>query len=228
MRAVARRARSVELSPVLNLALTFVTALLLGMRHATDPDHIVAVSTIVSREQSVWRASRIGALWGLGHTLTIFLVGGAIILFKVAFTPRLGLSMEFSVAVMLVLLGLLNLFDVRPRTEAPARLRPFLIGVVHGLAGSAAATLLILPLIDDPRWAVLYLVVFGVGTIVGMTLITLAIAAPAVFAAGRVQRIERGVRLASGAVSLVFGLYLGWKIGVEDGLFGPNPQWTPQ
>src|SRR5579863_2445622 len=104
---------------MLTLTLTFITSLLLGMRHATDADHIVAVSTIVSREKSVWRSSGVGALWGLGHTLTIFIVGGAIILFKLAFSPRLGLSMEMTVALMLVLLGLLNLFNVR---AAPSRM----------------------------------------------------------------------------------------------------------
>src|SRR5918999_1973014 len=78
---------------------------LLGMRHATDPDHVVAVTTIVSQQRSVARAARIGALWGAGHTATIVLVGGAILLFRLAVPPRLGLAMEFVVAVMLVLLG---------------------------------------------------------------------------------------------------------------------------
>src|SRR6478672_3892437 len=99
----------------MSLFLTFITSLLLGMRHATDPDHVVAVTTIVSRERSAWTAGAIGALWGVGHTLTI-LVGGAIILLKLAFTARLGLSLEFAVACMLVVLGAMNLLDVRPRT----------------------------------------------------------------------------------------------------------------
>jgi high-affinity nickel-transport protein len=213
---------------VLNLLLTFVTSLLLGMRHATDADHIVAVSTIVAHERSVWRASRVGAIWGLGHTLTIFVVGGAIILFKLAFTPRLGLSMELSVALMLVVLGLLNLFDVRWRAGSQSTTRPFVVGAVHGMAGSAAVTLLILPLIEDPRWAVLYLVVFGAGTMAGMALVTAAIAAPVMYRPARMQRVERSIRLVSGAVSLVFGLYLGYKIGFVNGLFSAQPHWTPQ
>src|SRR5258706_16330739 len=81
----------------------------LGMRHATDPDHVVAVTTIVSRERRVDRAGGIGMLWGLGHTVTILLVGGAILLFDVVIPPRIGLTMELSVAVMLVLLGILSL-----------------------------------------------------------------------------------------------------------------------
>lgn len=210
----------------MNLFLTFVTSLLLGMRHATDPDHVVAVSTIVSRERSVWKASGVGALWGIGHTLTILLVGGAIIFLEIAFTPRFGLSLEFSVALMLVVLGALNLLDRPARSVATADLRPFFIGVVHGLAGSAAATLLILPLIHDTRWAVLYLAVFGLGTIVGMACVTLAVAAPAVLAATRVHGLQRWIRMSSGAVSLVFGLYLGYRIGFVDGLFTTTPVWV--
>jgi len=211
-----------------NLLLTFVTSLLLGMRHATDPDHVVAVTTIVSRERSIWKSSSVGALWGIGHTLTIFIVGGAIILFKLAFTPRLGLSLEFTVALMLMLLGVLNLLNIPARPATTTNMRPFFVGVVHGLAGSAAATLLILPLIEDIQWAILYLVVFGFGTIAGMAFITLAVAAPAVFAAARVHGLQRWIRVTSGAVSLAFGVYLGYKIGFVDGLFTSLPKWTPQ
>lgn len=207
-----------------SLPLAFVASLLLGMRHATDADHIVAVTTIASRERSVWKAGGIGALWGVGHTLTIFLVGGTIILFKVAFSARLGLSMELTVAIMLVVLGLLNLFNVQTKPSALSTMRPLFVGIVHGLAGSAAATLLILPLIDDPRWAVLYLVVFGFGTIVGMASITLAIAAPSVLASARVGNMQHSLRVVSGAVSLLFGVYLAHKIGFTDGLFLGNPR----
>jgi hypothetical protein len=210
------------------LPLAFVVSLLLGMRHATDADHIVAVSTIVHRERSARRASRIGVLWGLGHTVTIFVVGGAIVLFKLAFTPRLGLSMEFSVALMLMVLGLLNLTRRGTASTEVPQFRPFIVGVVHGMAGSAAATLLILPLIDDPRWALLYLGVFGLGTIAGMAMVTIAIAAPAIYAGARLAGLQRGIRVASGAVSLAFGAYLGYKVGFVDGLFIAQPHWTPQ
>lgn len=213
---------------MLNLLFAFVTSLLLGMRHATDPDHIVAVSTIVSREQSMSRASSIGVLWGAGHTLTIFIVGGMIIAFKLAFTPTIGLSLELVVALMLILLGTLNVLGVNTGTAIMNAVRPFMVGVVHGLAGSAAATLLILPLIDDARWAVLYLLVFGAGTIAGMAVMTLAIAAPAALASTRVAGLQRSLRFASGAVSLCFGVYLSWHIGYVDGLLTGQPRWAPQ
>jgi len=203
--------------------IAFLVSLLLGMRHATDADHIVAVTTIVNRERVAWRSSRIGVMWGLGHTLTIFFVGGAIILFKIAFTARVGLSMEFCVALMLMVLGYLNLTSHAPIGATAPQLRPFLVGVVHGMAGSAAATLLILPLIDDARWAVVYLGVFGIGTIAGMAMVTVAIAAPAIYAGQRLAGLQHGIRIASGTVSLAFGAYLGYKIGFVDGLFLPSP-----
>lgn len=212
----------------MSLFLTFITSLMLGMRHATDPDHIVAVATIVSRERSVGKAAAIGAVWGAGHTITLLLVGGAIIAFKLAFNARLGLSLELCVAIMLIVLGILNLFAVRTRSAAPSASRPFLVGVVHGLAGSAAAALLIVPLMDDPRWAALYLVTFGLGTIVGMSIVTISIAAPSLLAAAHMPSFQRSLRIASGAVSLVFGLYLAQKIGFTDGLFTSQPSWSPR
>src|SRR6202171_3137263 len=86
-----------------------ITGFVLGMRHATDPDHVIAVSTIVSRERSIVKAALIGILWGCGHTITIVAVGAAIIFFGMAIPARVGLTMEFSVGLMLILLGVLNL-----------------------------------------------------------------------------------------------------------------------
>lgn len=212
----------------MSLLLTFLTSLMLGMRHATDPDHIVAVTTIVTRERSVVKAAGLGAIWGLGHTITLLVVGGAIIAFKIGFNARVGLSMELCVAVMLIVLGLLNLFDAKMKGGAPSSSRPFFVGVVHGLAGSAAAALLIVPLMDDPRWAALYLLTFGLGTIVGMSVVTISIAAPSLLAAAHMPNLQRSLRVASGAVSVVFGLYLAHKIGFSDGLFTADPRWTPR
>src|SRR5690242_21095224 len=84
----------------------------LGMRHATDADHVVAIATIVSRERSVVGSALIGAAWGVGHTVTVMAVGAAIIVFGVVIPPRLGMSMELAVGVMLVLLGVLTLTGV--------------------------------------------------------------------------------------------------------------------
>jgi high-affinity nickel-transport protein len=228
--------------------------LFLGMRHSTDPDHVIAVSTITSQERSVRQGALIGVLWGVGHTLTIFLVGSAIILFGLVIPPRVGLSMELSVALMLILLGALNLTGVlgrlsnrftpvnggkvRNRAEnsfdrmmsryGPYQIfRPFVIGLVHGLAGSAAVALLVLTTIRSPLWAIAYLLVFGIGTIVGMMLMTSAMAFPVAYA-GKHLPIARYMAPISGIVSTGFGLFLAYQIGFIDGLFKVSAHWTPQ
>jgi ABC-type nickel/cobalt efflux system permease component RcnA len=244
----------------------FVTVVLLGlflgMRHSTDPDHVVAVSTIVSRQGSIRSSAVIGLLWGLGHTLTIFLVGSAIIVFGVVIPPRLGLSMEFSVALMLILLGILNLTGIiKWMTErlTPAQatanamssaassrrveglvdrfvgklglyqtMRPLVIGLVHGLAGSAAVALLVLSTIKSPFWATAYLLVFGLGTVVGMMIMTTAISAPLVFTGRKFLSLSGHLTTVSGFVSVAFGLFLVYQIGIVDGLFAAQPHWIPQ
>lgn len=260
------------------LALGFV----LGLRHATDPDHVIAVTTIVAREKTPTGATAIGAAWGIGHTMTIMVVGGGIILFGWVIPPRIGLSMEFSVGLMLIALGLFNLrgtisslvssgsvTDAKPahshahahgdyihthkhghapethpheptltplsrldRTFGSARAyrltRPLVVGIVHGLAGSAAVALLVLTTIRNPVYAIWYLLVFGIGTIVGMMVMTAAIIAPFAKAGRRLPRLEGGLKVASGLISLAFGLFVAYRIGFVDGLFTAAPHWTPK
>ncbi len=201
---------------------------LLGVRHAADPDHVVAVSTIATRSRSVGRAAGVGALWGAGHTATILVVGGAIVLFKVTITPRIGLAMELCVATMLIALGITNLVGKPPADDAAfAPLRPVMIGLVHGLAGSAAVALLVLTTIADARWSLAYLLVFGLGTVIGMMLITAAIALPLRFATLKTGGLHQRLRLASGAMSVVLGLFLAHQVGIVDGLFTGEARWTP-
>jgi high-affinity nickel-transport protein len=241
------------MGPISFLSFLFL-GFFMGMRHATDVDHVVAVTTIVSRERSVRHAAMIGVIWGVGHTLTLLLAGGVIILFGIVVPERLGMSLEFSVALMLILLGLLNFknfmrslkstadhhdahgpFESQENAQAARRsswferqlgrlgysgtLRPLVIGVVHGLAGSAAIPLLLLPLIGNPTGAFVYLLIFGVGTIGGMMLITGAMALPISFTAKRSVAFHRGLGFAAGFVSVAFGLFLVYQIGFVDGLF---------
>ncbi|MGB3549865.1 MAG: hypothetical protein WA993_04180 [Candidatus Binatus sp.] len=262
--------------------------LVLGMRHATDPDHVIAVTTILSREHRLVAATRIGVIWGLGHTLTVLLVGAAIIVFKIAIPARLGLAMEFAVAVVLIMLGvgsaasLIRKAATRMRASSsederllvhahahahdgavhlhphvhvhaheniddathhdhriPADalppfaarrplLRSFAVGLVHGLAGSAAIALLVLSAIPQALWATLYLGIFCVGTIIGMGLITTAIATPFMVASRRASWIHQGLVTGSGLLSFGFGLFLAYQIGIVDHLFSAAPIWIPQ
>jgi hypothetical protein len=270
-----------NLAPAGFAALGFV----LGMRHATDPDHVIAVTAILTRERRLTAATRTGVVWGLGHSLTVLIVGCAIILLKIKVPVRLGLAMEFCVGLALIVLGLpaaiallgsitgllgrAHQVAAEPqvphvhshvhshggaahrhvhvhRDEAAAAhqnhlfqagsvyqpvprsaLMSFAVGLVHGLAGSAAIALLVLGAIAKPLWGVAYLAVFCLGTIAGMALITTAIGTPMVLAANRVTRIHRGLALGSGLLSLGFGLLIAYQIGITHGLFSSTPFWTP-
>lgn len=199
---------------------------LLGLRHATDADHVVAVTTIVARERSLARAAWIGAVWGVGHTLTLVLLGGAIIAFRLVIPPRIGLGLEFGVAIMLIGLGYSNIRR-RGEDEAPKLTRPLLIGVVHGLAGSAAVALLVLATIREPWAAAAYLLMFGVGTVFGMMLVTAILAVPALYAGNRMRKIRVSIQVAAGALSIVFGVLLARELIVDGGLFSAVPTWEP-
>jgi ABC-type nickel/cobalt efflux system permease component RcnA len=225
----------------MTLLATLLLGFFLGVRHATDPDHVVAVSTIVGREPSRRGALWIGAAWGVGHTATILAVGGAIVIFNLVIPARLGLSMELTVAVMLVVLGLLNLrsavqrldevtghADHPPPLSGSRYLRPLVVGVLHGLAGSAAIALLVLGTVRQPLWGFLYLALFGVGTVVGMMFLTTAMSVPLAHASRRFASFDRLLARTTGLLSLAFGLYLVYRVGFVDGLFTSRPAWTPQ
>jgi hypothetical protein len=259
---------------VLTSLLSILTfGFLLGMRHATDADHVIAVSTIVSRQRNLRAAAWTGVMWGLGHSATILLVGGAIVFLDLRVSPRFTLVAEFLAATMLVAIGAFNLRELTrwlqlakgkaegvayrrvihahgdyvhrhthpmagarhahaPNDTPLARadtwwgsvrqyrmLRPLVVGVIHGLAGSAAVTLLVLAAIQQRVWAIAYLLVFGFGTIAGMALVTLAICAPFVYSAGRLSGLQKHFRTAFGLASVTLGLYLMHHVGFVDGLF---------
>ncbi len=267
---------------MVNFLTVISVGFLLGIRHATDADHVIAVTTIVSRQRSIRHAGLIGILWGVGHTITILVVGAAIILFNLVIPPRVGLAMELAVGLMLILLGVLSLtgvtqwvtercmpaqahggvvhshahthggvahehihahnpevhFHLQQHPQSSLQktldrlglyqlLRPLAVGIVHGLAGSSAVALLVLTTIRDPRWAVAYLLLFGIGTIAGMMVITAIIGAPFAYTGKRFTNFNRGMGVASGLISVAFGLFITIQIGFVDGMFTASPHWTP-
>jgi len=228
--------------------------LVLGLRHALDPDHIAAVSTIVSESKSVRRSSVIGTFWGLGHTVALLLAGIFVIALKFQISPRLALWMEFIVALMLILLGsrslLKSLRDYkvhvhrhthdgtehvhvhvhrpgeqhahqhRHRHRHLIRLgaRPFFIGLVHGMAGSGALTILVLATIPSALAGLVYVAVFGIGSIGGMFLMSALISVPFVLTGKRFSVLSQALQMMVGLLSLSFGLFLVWQYGFRDGL----------
>lgn len=246
--------------------------LLFGIQHATDPDHVIAVATIVARTRRFGAGALVGAFWGVGHAVTVTAVGIAIIGFHVTMPPRIALSLELAVAVMLIVLGLLRIVAVlrdsdpvpvahlsephahdpgpalhshvhahggvvhrHPHVHPSARLlaalqtvgpaqavSSALVGLVHGLAGSATVALLVLSTIRSTAGAIGYLLLFGAGTILGMIAITGLLSLPFTIRAPRMRRGRRVLGLATGVLSLAFGLYLVIQIGLASGLFlGP-------
>ena len=208
-----------------------VAGFLLGVRHATDSDHVVAVATIVTRERTLRGAARIGAAWGFGHSVTLLAVGGAIIAGKLAVPERLAQSLELCVAAMLVVLGAMNVGVFASSSQAARHraahhahepdagarerrsLRSFSVGLVHGLAGSAAIALLVLSTIHASAWAFLYLALFAFGTVLAMTVLTWTMALPMAAAAARFDTLDRNLARWSGAASIALGLVLAYRIG---------------
>ncbi len=221
----------------------------LGIKHALDADHLVAVSTIVSERKGLRGSSLVGAVWGLGHTASLLAVGLAVIALHAQIPERVAQAMEFGVAVMLVGLGLNLLrkllsgatFHAHPHRhggcwhlhphlhearghggpDAPSDShhalrvgkRPFLIGMVHGLAGSAALMLLVLATIPSRALGFAYIGVFGLGSVGGMLVMSTLIGLPFAVTAHRFERLNAAVQALAGGFSVGLGLWLMWQIG---------------
>ncbi|HEX8920545.1 MAG TPA: sulfite exporter TauE/SafE family protein, partial [Pyrinomonadaceae bacterium] len=240
------KAGAASTASVLGLGLIF------GLKHAVEADHLAAVSTIVSERKSVLSSSLVGALWGIGHTISLLVAGVLVILFHVEIGERMSLALEFCVALMLIALGanairkLLRgesrihfhahqhgqhihahphahdaLVPDQPETHHGFRLgaRPIIVGMVHGLAGSAALMLLVLTTIPSPIIGMVYICVFGFGSIAGMMLMSALVSLPVRLTADRFKRAHLTVRGLAGLFSLGFGLFMVYQIGFVEGLF---------
>ena len=197
-------------------ALTF--GLLLGLRHATDADHIAAVGTMATSSREWWRTAFVGAWWGVGHSASVLLVGGALVLLRSPMPPRVALALEFAVALMLIGLGVVAL--VRRRATPPtSTVRPLLVGVMHGLAGSAVLALLLIGTTDNAITAGAYLLCFCAGTIAGMAAMSTIFALPARLNPEHAVSLHAGVRVAAGVASVAIGVAMAHRVGVTEGLF---------
>lgn len=222
--------------------------LLLGCKHAIEPDHVIAVSTIASQSRIWWRAALAGVYWGIGHTLTLLVVGVTLLLLKQEIPAGWQMSLEFAVGIMLVALGANSLYAYRRggvhvhehqhdgtvhrhfHTHREGELhehrhsrrffyiKSMLIGFVHGLAGSGAMLLLTMETVESVGQAAAYISVFGVGTVFGMLLCSTAIGLPFLLSSAK-PAAQRGLTTVTGAVSTLFGVYYMYDLGVTQGLF---------
>jgi len=207
------------------LALGFV----LGLRHATEADHVAAISTIVTERRSLLSSSIVGAFWGVGHTLALLIAGVGVLLLRYHMTDRMAHGLELCVGMMLVLLGanVLRTLAHRgaslshdhatvtsySRSEAWLVARPLLVGMVHGLAGSAPLLLLTLAVVPSPLGAFLYIAVFGAGSIMGMTVMSVLVGVPARLTMP-FARTNLAVRGLSGLFSVGLGLFIVYENAV--------------
>ena len=220
----------------------------LGLRHALDADHLVAVSAIVSEQKSLLRSSLIGTFWGLGHTASLLGVGVVVLLLKITISESVAPWMEMPVAMMLIALGAVAVWQARrdqaigihshrhahqgesehthlhlhthnehDHTHKMFRIgkKPFLVGLVHGFAGSAALMLAVLTTIPSLALGLLYIAVFGIGSIGGMLLMSAMISLPFIATAERFASLNKAIRLLAGLFSIGFGLLLAWNLVSE-------------
>jgi len=224
--------------PVLELMTSSGLGSLLGMRHALEPDHLAAVSTLVTGERSSYKAAFLGVCWGLGHTLTLVAVGTVLVILRAEMPVRASDAFELSVALMLVGLGLRAIYlaarqgaagpayvhhhgsrvHVHPGTPAHIHIgtwtlarRPLLVGAIHGLAGSGALTALVVTTLPSTAARLTYMVVFGLGSTLGMAALSGLLGWPLAHA-GRHRALARSVSLAVGCVSTALGLAWGYPV----------------
>jgi len=193
----------------------------LGIRHAADPDHVAAVAALVARHRRPGIAAWIGAAWGAGHSLTILAIGAVLVALRIAVPESLSIAAELLVATILIALGIANLRSLRSGAHthyaATHRLgattgRAFGIGIAHGLGGTAAVALLALAAMPTPRAAIVYLAVFGTGTVGGMVALSFGLGIPLSMASDT-PHLARWVLGGSGALSICAGIYLALATG---------------
>jgi high-affinity nickel permease len=221
---------------------------LLGARHALDADHVAAVSTILSERPDFKTSGLIGFSWGFGHTAMLLAVGLVMLVLKVTIPAPVTHAFEFGVGLMLVLLGgSLAVTLVRDRwhvhthrhgDETHAHLhshhlhaehshrhwlqvsvKPFMVGMVHGLAGSAALTLMALSAVRTVPEGIFYILVFGAGSIAGMMVIGTAVSLPLVCSASFGRRAQTTVQGLASLGSIGLGLAMMMRIGLGSGSF---------
>jgi ABC-type nickel/cobalt efflux system permease component RcnA len=249
---------AIEVSALLGLGLVF------GLKHAMEVDHVVAVSAIVSEHRNVWRSALVGGLWGAGHTVSLFIVGVLVLVFRVAIPLPVANWLELAVALMIIALGVLALARVsrkrsdihlhlhrhahdgqshmhvhfhEPETQHPGEyptrsessalahshaiarvgFKPLLVGAMHGLAGSAALTLLLLTQVKSIFFGLLYLAVFGIGSTLGMLLMSGLIGLPFALSGQRLTKLNYGLQTTAGAVSIAFGLWYAYETVITNG-----------
>jgi ABC-type nickel/cobalt efflux system permease component RcnA len=228
--------------------------LLFGLKHATEVDHIVAVSTIVSQHRNLMLSALVGALWGAGHTAALLVTGAIVLLLRIAIPVQVGSWLELGVSLMIIGLGIsalrralrkrdhlhvhkhshdgmshvhvhfhedstkhepqsLTSRSLHSHAVSGVGIKPLLVGTMHGLAGSAALTLLVLTQIQSAMLGLLYLAVFGFGSIVGMLLMSGIIGLPFALTSRTLSGLHYRLQTVAATISIMFGLWYAYQMG---------------
>lgn len=213
---------------------TMVLGFILGIKHAFEADHVLAVSTIVTEQKNPLKSALLGTFWGLGHTTTLFIVGIIVLLLKLSIPERLSLSFEFLVGLMLIFLGFRVLrnqklihthqhqhqhdelthqhLHVHEQTQTHRKHHTsYLIGTIHGLAGSGALMLLVLSTVPSLTVGLYYILLFGLGSTLGMTAMSFLVGLPFLFSF-KFPGIEKYLRIFAGVLSILFGIFIIFQI----------------
>lgn len=196
---------------------------LLGIKHAFEPDHIVAVSTIAVRSKNIWKSILAGIYWGIGHTATLFLFGIFLIVMKQNLSESVALTLEFFVGIMLVYLGLATILrrhgeKERGQNAGSSNKKSVFIGFVHGLAGSAGLVILTMSISKNIWQGAIYILAFGLGTVIGMLFFSVLLSIPVIMSKKRNGINEKIIKI-TGLISFCFGVYYMYTLGFTEGLF---------
>ena len=240
-----------ENSNTLGIMAILGLGLVFGLKHATEVDHVVAISTIVSRHKNVFRSAFVGALWGAGHTLSLMAIAIVVLWFRIAIPERVSGWLEFGVALMIIGLGISALWralrsagqmhvhqhtheglshthvhfhehETRHDRTAPSQhshrvsrigWKPVMVGMMHGLAGSGALTLLVLTQISSAWVGLLYVLTFGFGSIAGMLLMSGLIGLPFALTSRKLTHAHQGLQTVAAILSICFGIWYAYKVG---------------
>jgi ABC-type nickel/cobalt efflux system permease component RcnA len=215
---------------------------LLGLAHAFDPDHVIAVGTLAADSENVRQSSWLGVCWGMGHTVTLTVVGGIVLILKWTIPVQVAMRVEGLVGMMIVILGANVVWNTSRRWTVHAHThshdgsthshlhlhaqeeeshrhhrnwsakKAFGVGMVHGVAGSAALSMTVLAAMPSTVLGVIYILIFGVGSIGGMALMSAVMSAPFVWGIANWKQWVQPLKAAVGVLAIVFGSYLAYSV----------------
>lgn len=202
---------------MVNPLLILLFGFLLGIKHSIEPDHVITVATIVRGEKNSFKASLLGLWWGFGHTVSLFVLGIVVLVTHIQISSWLGSIFELIVGVILIVLGIKVLFGKQLSSsvsfqKVSSNHKSLMVGLIHGIAGSGALMLLILSTISSLYIGILYIIVFGAGSIIGMTIMSLLISIPFLISNKKIPFIEKFVQYAIGVISILFGLFYSYNV----------------